>query len=175
MVWNLEVKTHFLVEAIFCSCVTLYALPIPTVIILTPARLRRREATTTESSDLAAVITMATFCLVERENSLTAAYFNAFPTLAVPLMNGIRPITFNKVALFVKRLKSNSFLGLLLNSTTPNRVAVVDTENDATICFKKLRSLRKFLPRTFAEASTIKPMSRAREQTENKNKIARKV
>lgn len=163
-----DANTYLLVEAICRSCVTLRSLPMPTVTTVTPARLRRRAGAVTESSDLLAVITMATFRLVERENSEDAANLRALPSLAFPFMEGIRPSTFVKVAWFVKRLKSNSFLGMLLNSTMPKRVALVDTVNEDTMCFKKLRSRRKFRPRTFDETSTIKPMSKAREHTANK-------
>lgn len=44
----------------------------------------------------------------------------------------------------------------------------VETVKDATICFKKLRIRISLFPATFADASTINPISRARETTVNK-------
>lgn len=164
-VLNCEVITSLLVVAICRNCVTLNLLPIPTVTNVTPALLKWRDGAMTESSDLLPVITMATFRLVERENNEMAENLNAVPSLALPFMNGIRPITFINVAWLVKRLKSNSFLGLVLYSTIPNRVTLEETENEATMCFKKFRSRWKLMPRMFDDASTIKPMSRGREHT----------
>lgn len=92
------VNTCLLEVAMCRSCVTLKLLPVPTVTTVTPARRKRRAGPTTESPDLLPVITMATFRLMELENSEAAAYFKAFPAFALPFMKGIRPITFNNVA-----------------------------------------------------------------------------
>ena len=134
-----DANTCLLVVAICRSCVTLKLWPRPTAINVTPARRNIRAGAMTESSDLPLEITMATFGLVVRAKSVAAAYFNAFPAIGAPPMYGTRPNTFTNVAWFVKRLKSNNFLGLVLNSTIPKRVIEADTENDDTICFKKLR------------------------------------